>query len=77
VIHYFSLDVEGAETRILRIFPFDKYTFLAMNIERPDEELLILFKKNGYISVGSNPCDTLFIHEPFNELNTLSNSSDN
>ena len=48
-----------------------------MNIERPDEELLILFKKNGYISVGSNPCDTLFIHEPFNELNTLSNSSDN
>lgn len=35
VIDYLSFDVEGAETRILRQFPFDRYKFLAMTIERP------------------------------------------
>ena len=30
VIDYFSLDVEGAETRILRKFNFDKYIFSAL-----------------------------------------------
>ena len=39
VIDYLSLDVEGAEERILRNFPFNKYTFLAMTIERPTPEL--------------------------------------
>ena len=40
VIDYFSFDVEGAETRILRSFPFDEYTFLSLTtIERPTPEL--------------------------------------
>ena len=68
VIDYFSLDVEGAEYRILKNFPFNKYKFLAMNIERPNKELIKLLRDNGYIKVGSNPTDKLFIHEKFNDL---------
>jgi FkbM family methyltransferase len=64
VIDYLSLDVEGAETRILRHFPFDQYTFLCMTIERPDEELQKLLANHGYIVVKSIPgLDTFFIHE--------------
>ena len=39
VIDYFSLDVEGAETEILRNFNFNKYTFLCLTVERPTPEL--------------------------------------
>lgn len=67
VIDYFSLDVEGAEHRIFRDFPFDKYKFLAMSIERPNEDLVKTLRKNGYIKVGANEFDKLFIHETFNQ----------
>lgn len=66
-IDYLSLDVEGAEHRIFRDFPFGKYKFLAMSIEKPKKELLDILKKNGYIKVGSNDFDKLFIHEDFNK----------
>jgi len=63
VIDYFSFDVEGAETRILRNFPFDRYTFLAMTIERPTSELNRLLFSNGYHFVRNSLYDTFFIHE--------------
>lgn len=63
VIDYFSFDVEGAETRILREFPFDRYTFLAMTIERPTPELNELLFKNGYHFVKNSLYDTFYIHE--------------
>lgn len=66
VIDYLSLDVEGAEERILRNFPFNKYTFLAMTIERPTPELEKVLFDNGYVFVMVSkklPFDTFYVHE--------------
>ena len=52
VIDYFSLDVEGAETRVLKYFPFEKWTFLALTIERPTPLInRILLEDLGYLFV--------------------------
>lgn len=67
-IDYFSFDVEGSETRILRQFPFDKYRFLAMTIERPTPELNKLLFRNGYISVRNSMFDTFYVHETLPNL---------
>jgi hypothetical protein len=63
VIDYFSFDVEGAETRIMRNFPFDKYTFLSMTIERPTPEINALLFANGYHFVRNSLYDTFYVHE--------------
>jgi hypothetical protein len=63
VIDYFSFDVEGLETRILRDFPFDKYTFFAMTIERPTPELNAILFRHGYHFVRNALYDTFYIHE--------------
>jgi len=64
VIDYFSLDVEGAEERVLRHFPFDEFTFLTMSIERPTPLLNeILLSKYGYIFVKNVRSDTFYIHK--------------
>jgi len=66
IIDYLSLDVEGAEERILSNFPFNKYTFLAMTIERPTPELEKILFNNGYVFVMK--CkkllyDTFYVHK--------------
>ena len=63
VIDYFSLDVEGAETRVMRQFNFDKYIFSALTIERPTPELNQLLFKNGYVFVKNAHFDTFYVHE--------------
>jgi len=63
VIDYFSFDVEGLETRILRDFPFDRYTFLAITIERPTPELNSLLFSEGYHFVRNSLYDTFYVHE--------------
>lgn len=63
VIDYFSFDVEGAETRILRNFPFERYVFSILHIERSSSELSEILLKNGYVNVGGNCLDSYFIHE--------------
>lgn len=63
VIDYLSLDVEGAEFEVLRNFPFNKYTFLSMTIERPPKELNKILFKNGYIFVKNYKVDTFYIHK--------------
>ncbi len=62
-IDYFSLDVEGSETRIMRNFPFDRYRFHAMTIERPTPELNELLFANGYHFVRNSLYDTFYVHE--------------
>jgi len=47
-IDFLSLDVEGAETRILENFPFDQYIFRIMIIERPNNYLNKIITRNGY-----------------------------
>ena len=63
VIEYLSLDVEGLETRILRHFPFEKYTFLAMTVERPTPELNEILFRNGYQFVRNSLYDSFYVHE--------------
>lgn len=48
MIDYLSLDVEGAETFIMKAFPFDQYKFKCLTIERPSEELQQLLNRHGY-----------------------------
>ncbi len=61
LIDYFSFDVEGAETRILRRFPFGKYRFRALTIERPSAELNQLLFSNGYVFVRNQQFDTFYV----------------
>ena len=63
IIDYLSLDVEGAEYDVLKNFPFDKYKFLTITIERPPEKLNKLLFKNGYIFVKNHKVDTFYIHK--------------
>ncbi len=71
VIDYFSFDVEGAETRILRNFPFEKYTFLAISIERPTPELNKILFKNGYVFVKNNKWDTYYVHKSISNFDSI------
>jgi len=66
-IDYLSLDVEGNEMRVFKNFPFHKYKFLAMTIERPTPELNKLLFANDYVFVMNskklNPFDTYYVHK--------------
>ena len=76
VIDYLSMDVEGAETRILADFPFNKYTFNSMTIELPSEFLHNLLIEKGYIWVKLIPgLDSFYIHESFQKIYGLNQSS--
>lgn len=71
VIDYFSLDVEGSETRVLRHFPFERYTFLALTIERPTPELNEILFANGYHFVRNSLYDTFYVHESIPRLDAI------
>lgn len=71
VIDYFSLDVEGAETRVLRNFNFEKYTFTALTIERPTPELNKILFENGYVFVKNARYDTFYVHESFGGIGNI------
>jgi len=63
-IDYLSLDVEGYEYEILRSFPFGRYRFRCMTIERPAKALRRLLTRAGYIPVSYNGVggDVYYIH---------------
>ena len=63
VIDYLSLDIEGAETSVLKNFPFSKYIFLSMTIERPTSLLNKILKENGYIFIKNQKVDTFYLHK--------------
>lgn len=68
MIDYISLDVEGAEEFIMKEFPFDKYQFLVMTIERPSESLQGLLDKHGYKkAIDIKMGDTLWVHHSIYE----------
>ncbi len=71
IIDYLSFDVEGAETRILRDFPFDKYIFLAATIERPTPELNKLLFGNGYVFVKNAQMDSFYVHETIPNIESI------
>ncbi len=61
-IDYLSLDVEGAELEVLRAFPFDRYRFSCITIERPPFELDLLLDEHGYTQVRLQQYDTFYVH---------------
>ena len=68
IIHYLSLDVEGAETRILCNFCFDRFMFLSMTIEQPTKKLNQILHDNDYVFVKNMPIsgkreDSFYIHK--------------
>lgn len=71
VIEYLSLDIEGAETRIMRSFPFARYRFLALTVERPLPELNEILFRNGYVFVRNVEFDSFYVHETCPGLDSL------
>jgi hypothetical protein len=64
-IDYFSLDVEGAESMIMKNFPFDEYSFRFLTVERPKEDLKSLLKSHGYEYIQDLSIwgETFWVHE--------------
>jgi Methyltransferase FkbM domain len=64
VIDYFNLDVEGAEEFVMRAFPFDKYQFNVLTIERPNDNVVELLLKNNYVRLKQIKAheDELWVH---------------
>jgi FkbM family methyltransferase len=48
-IDYLSMDVEGAEFRILADFPFERFRFGALTVERPTKAVHDLLVDAGYV----------------------------
>ena len=72
-IDYFCLVIEGAELEVMKVFPFDVYTFLTLTVERPNTELSNILEENGYTYIMDHGSfgDKLFLHRSaFEELNT-------
>lgn len=58
--------VEGAEDFIMKGFPFQKYRFNLMSLERPSDQMKTLLANHGYKFyklIKKNSGDTLFFHE--------------
>jgi len=64
VIDYLSLDVEGAESLVMQDFPWQKYTFRFMTIERPKPDLVAALQQHGYeqIRILGEWGETAWIH---------------
>lgn len=68
IIDYLSIDIEGAEERVLAGFDFEKYTFRCITIERPSELLRDILKNHGYILIKEIPgIDCFYVHKTFLE----------
>ena len=67
VIDYLSLDVDGAESFIMRDFPFEHYKLKIMTVERPKEDLKDLLTRNGYVFVKQMVSwgEMMYCHESF------------
>jgi hypothetical protein len=67
-IDYLSIDIEGAEERVLAEFSFDQYRFKCMTIERPTNILRKVLEHNGYVLIKEIPgLDCFYVHHDFIE----------
>jgi hypothetical protein len=69
VIDYISLDVEGAEDLVMTSFPFHRYRFNIMTVERPTEVLNNILTAHGYILLKTikKNVETLWVHHSIME----------
>jgi len=65
IIDYFSLDVEGAESLVMKNFPWHLYKIKFMTIERPQEDLEAKLNENGYKKLATIASwgETIWFHE--------------
>jgi len=64
LIDYLSLDVQGAEERVLKRFPFDSYRFQVISVERPTRRLAGILRANRYVHLCDNSAfDELWVHQ--------------
>jgi hypothetical protein len=61
-IQYLSIDVEGAESRILSGFPFDRYSFDAITVERPTSAVHGYLSEAGYVLAELRWCDGFYLN---------------
>jgi Methyltransferase FkbM domain len=73
IIDYLSLDVEGAEFRILSVFPFNEYSILSLSVERPKEDLHALLVQNGFwfVKTMSQWGETFYVHKSLPEFDAI------
>jgi hypothetical protein len=66
VIDYWSLDTEGSELTILRVFPFQEYLVRMLTVEHnwgPDRAAIRdLLARNGFVWVAELVCDDVYVH---------------
>ena len=65
LIDFLSLDVEGYEHQVLKDFPFDRYRFRAMAVERPTPTIDVLLDAKGYVQVAHLSFDVIYVHRNF------------
>ena len=76
LIHYLSLDVEGAEIAVLPpSFNFRAYTFLTLSIERPPPGLSALLFQHGYLYADTIAYDVLFVHRTHPRAQSVANNA--
>ena len=71
-IDYLSLDVEGAESVVMRTFPFATHTVSMLSVEKPKADLAALLRSHGYryhctsigpsVLLGLRNKDELWLH---------------
>jgi FkbM family methyltransferase len=65
-IEYLSIDIEGAEERVLGSFDFAEYRFECMTIERPSKALREVLAARQYVLIKEIPgLDCFYVHETF------------
>jgi FkbM family methyltransferase len=67
-IEYMSLDTEGSEYEILRVFDFSKYTFGLIDVEHnfiepKRSQIRALLTAHGYKYIGENNWDDMYKHK--------------
>jgi hypothetical protein len=65
LIDYLSLDVEGAESIVMENFPWDKYKFKVITVERPKADLQGHLTDHGYrlLKINSDWDDETWVHQ--------------
>ena len=75
-IDYLSLDVEGAEERVLQGLDWDRYTFYCITIEQPSEEVSRLLREHGYHFVKNEMFDSFYVHQSHPHWDTIEDCPD-
>ncbi|MCB1085424.1 MAG: FkbM family methyltransferase [Verrucomicrobiae bacterium] len=65
LIEYLSLDVEGAELRVLRRFPWNRFRIGCLTVERPLRVLNRILRRQGYHFIRRVAMDSFYVHEDF------------